>query len=127
MRIIPKKTKVSTEFFSGVSIADILVGAGGVVLIFFVVVSNLPQKLGICGGIAIVFAMLLVRIDDETNYMFLLRIIKHLSYHKSYRKMPDQADIEDDEAEYAEYIDDAESYDEPECMAGDQFVDEGVA
>jgi hypothetical protein len=41
MRIIPKKTKVSTEFFSGVSLSDILVGAVGVVLLFFVIVSTI--------------------------------------------------------------------------------------
>ena len=33
MRIIPKKTKVSTEFFRGVSLWDVLVGFFGIVLI----------------------------------------------------------------------------------------------
>ena len=86
MRIIPRKTKVATEFFTGVSLADIVVGAVGVLLVFFVIVSNLPQKIGICGGIALVFILLLVRIDTESNYMFLLRIVKHFSYYRSYRK-----------------------------------------
>jgi hypothetical protein len=130
MRIIPKKTKVSTEFFTGVSLADILVGAEGVVLLFFVVVSNLPQKLGICGGIALVFAMLLVRIDDEPNYMFLLRIIKHFSYNRYYKKMDYEEEEEAGEEEYEEeYIDDAETYYETEYAAAseNQNEDEGVA
>ena len=87
MRIIPRNTKVATEFFTGVSLSDILVGTVGVLIIFFVVVSNLPYKIGICGGIAAVFVLLLVRIDTEANYMFLLRIVKHFSYYRTYRKI----------------------------------------
>ena len=86
MRIIPRNTKVATEFFTGVSLSDILVGAIGLLLIFFVIVSNLPYKIGICGTIAMFFILLLVRIDTESNYMFLLRIVKHFSYNRSYRK-----------------------------------------
>ena len=87
MRIIPRNTKVATEFFTGVSLADILVGTVGVLIIFFVIISNLPYKIGICSGIAAVFVLLLVRIDTEANYMFLLRIVKHFSYYRSYRKV----------------------------------------
>ena len=86
MRIIPRNTKVATEFFTGVSLSDIVVGAIGVLLIFFVIISNLPYKIGICSGIAAVFVLLLVRIDTESNYMFLLRIVKHFSYYRKYRK-----------------------------------------
>lgn len=91
MRIIPKNTKVATEFFKGVSLWDVLVGAFGVGIIFFVVVSNLPYKLQICGGVTMVFVFLLVRIDEEPNYMFFLRILQHLSYIRRYRKLPDEA------------------------------------
>ena len=86
MRIIPRNTKVATEFFTGVSLSDIVVGSVGVILIFFVIISNLPYKIGICSGIAAVFVLLLVRIDTESNYMFLLRIVKHFSYYRKYRK-----------------------------------------
>ena len=87
MRIIPRNTKVATEFFTGVSLADILVGTVGVLIIFFVIISNLPYKIVICGGVAAVFVLLLVRIDTEANYMFLLRIVKHFSYYRTYRKI----------------------------------------
>lgn len=86
MRIIPRNTKVATEFFTGVSLSDIVVGSVGVILIFFVIISNLPYRIGICSGIAAVFVLLLVRIDTEANYMFLLRIVKHFSYYRKYRK-----------------------------------------
>ena len=91
MRIIPKNTKVATEFFKGVSLWDVLVGAFGVGIVFFVVVSNLPYKLQICGGVALVFVFLLVRIDEEPNYMFFLRILQHMSYIRRYRKLPKEA------------------------------------
>ena len=87
MRIIPRNTKVETEFFTGVSLADIAVGTVGVLLIFFVVISNLPYKIGICGTVVAIFVLLLVRIDTEANYMFLIRIVKHFSYYRSYRKV----------------------------------------
>ena len=87
MRIIPRKTKVATEFFTGVSLGDIVLGAIGVLLVFFIIISNLPYKIGICSVIASIFVLLLVRIDTEANYMFLLRIVKHFSYHRSYRKI----------------------------------------
>ena len=98
MRIIPRNTKVATEFFTGVSLSDILVGATGVLLIFFVIISNLPYKIGICGAIAAVFVLLLVRIDTEANYMFLLRIVKHFSYNRSYRKFQRNLFAEPEEA-----------------------------
>ena len=87
MRIIPRKTKVATEFFTGVSFGDIILGAVGILLIFFIIISNLPYKIGICSVIAAIFVLLLVRIDTESNYMFLLRIVKHFSYYRSYRKI----------------------------------------
>ena len=87
MRIIPRKTKVATEFFTGVSLGDIVVGAIGVLLVFFIIISNLPYKIGICSAIAAIFVLLLVRIDTESNYMFLFRIVKHFSYYRSYRKI----------------------------------------
>ena len=40
MRIIPRNTKVATEFFTGVSLADIVVGTVGILIIFFVIISK---------------------------------------------------------------------------------------
>ncbi len=87
MRIIPKKTKVSTEFFKGVSFADILVGFLGVLIMFFVLLSSLPYKLWIELALLFVFGLLVVRIDDEPNYMFLLQILRHISHERRYQKL----------------------------------------
>lgn len=86
MRIIPRKTKIATEFFKGLSIADILVGFFGVLVMFVVFLSALPWKLWIELGLFFVFALLLVRIDDEPNYMFLLKMLRHVSYRRSFCK-----------------------------------------
>ena len=87
MRIIPKKTKVSTEFFKGVSLADILVAFFGILIMFFVFISSLPGKLWIEGVLFFLFALLLVRIDDEPNYMLLLQLLRHFSHERRYQKL----------------------------------------
>lgn len=90
MRIIPRNTKVATEFFRGVSLTDMLVGTFGVVLVFFTIVSSLPHRMVVGGVIAFIFVLLLVRIDEESNYMFLFRILKHLSYKRHYKKLSEE-------------------------------------
>ena len=86
MRIIPKNTKVSTEFFKGVTLADMVVGFFGILIIFLIAISSLPYRGYIALGFAFVLSFSLVRIDDESNYMFFFRIIRHFSYFRSYRK-----------------------------------------
>ena len=85
MRIIPKNTKVSTEFFKGLTMADMIVGFFGILVVFLIAVSSLPYRGYIEIGFAFVLAFLLVRIDDEANYMFVFRIIRHFSYYRSYQ------------------------------------------
>lgn len=87
MRIIPKRTKVSTEFFRGVSIADILVGFFGLLTMFFVFISSLPGRLWIDLGLFFLFALLLARIDEEPNYMFMLQLLRHVSHERRFRKL----------------------------------------
>ena len=86
MRIIPKNPKVSTEFFKGVTLADMVVGFFGILVIFLIAISSLPYRGYIALGFAFVLVFLLVRIDDESNYMFFFRIIRHFSYFRSYQK-----------------------------------------
>ena len=107
MRIIPKNTKVSTEFFKGVTLADMVVGFFGVLIIFLIAISSLPYRGYIAFGFAFVLVFLLVRIDDESNYMFLFRIIRHFSYFRSYRK-PGFEYPEIEEAETEETIENME-------------------
>jgi hypothetical protein len=79
LRIIPKKAKVSLELFKGVSLGDFCVGAIGISLATLVLCSNLPWKLYIITGIAVVFILLLLAIDEDKNYVFIGHIIKHFA------------------------------------------------
>ena len=65
MRIIPKKTKVSIEFFKGVDIIDLIIGMIGIFLVAMVVMSSLPFKLPLTMVLIIIFGVLLVPIDEE--------------------------------------------------------------
>lgn len=72
MRIIPKRTKVETELFKGISIVDIIVGLFGALICVALVTSNLPYCWWIAIGVLILFVFLLLPIDDEKVYMLFL-------------------------------------------------------
>lgn len=87
MWLIPGKTKVQTEIFKGVSIVDILIGAVAIIVFVFLVLSNLPYKFPIAIGLAFVVVLLLVRIDDEPNYVFLMSLLRYFGFPRHYEKM----------------------------------------
>ena len=97
MRLIPGKTKVSTELFKGVKIMDMVVAAIAVGLIFLIISSTLPGKLYFCIGVGLIAAILLVRFDVEPNYAYILHILKYLSrnqlFLKDYKDNKKAADI----------------------------------
>ena len=86
MWLIPGKTKVQTEIFKGVSIADILIGAVSAVILFFLILSNLPFRFIIAVVHLFITALLLVRIDTEPNYIFLLHILRYIGYPRRFEK-----------------------------------------
>ncbi len=79
MRIIPKKTKVTTELFKGVSILDVIIGMLGAMMCIAVLTSNLPYKLWIVIGVLAFFVFLLMPMDDEKVYMFVYHLLLHLA------------------------------------------------
>ncbi len=87
MRIIPKKTKVETELFKGVSIIDVLVGLFGAFICVALITSNLPYKLWIAMGVLTVFVFLLMPLDDEKVYMLFIHFLRYLALP---RKMCDK-------------------------------------
>lgn len=86
MWLIPGKTKVSLEIFKGMGIVDIAICIFQIFLILMLVVSNFPLKvkLAIVVVIVVVTVLLVIRIDDEPNYQFLMHIIKHCFYPKHF-------------------------------------------
>ncbi|MDO4812495.1 MAG: ATP-binding protein [Eubacteriales bacterium] len=93
MRLIPGKTKVKMELFKGVSLGDMLIGGFSVILLLFIMTSSLPGRLYIAIGVALVAVALLLRMDGESNYAYLLRIIRHFSYPRSFERVFSDKDL----------------------------------
>ena len=85
-RLIPGKTKVHIELFRGVTIGDVIVGAIAVAMLIFVLISNLPGRLFFCLGVIVLAALLLVRLDEQPNYMFLLHILSFFGYKRRFAR-----------------------------------------
>ena len=85
-RLIPGKTKVDVELFRGVTIVDVIVGGVGIAMLIFVLISSLPYKIAVCIGVCTVTGLLLVRIDEEANYLYLLHILSHFGYNRRFEK-----------------------------------------
>ena len=83
-RLIPNKTKVSVELFRGVTIGDVIVGGIGMLMLVLVIISNLPFKLGFSIIVVALTALLLIRLDDQPNYVYLLHILSFLGYKRHF-------------------------------------------
>jgi len=96
MRIIPGKTKVGIELFRGITIADMIIGTIGFGLIVLVVASSLPAKMVFCCVIFVLFALMVVRIDDDPLYKMGLHMVLHfLAYKRHYARMIDDATLQE--------------------------------
>ena len=86
-RLIPGKTKVQIELFRGVTLGDVVICAIALAMLVFVIISSLPFKLVICIIVAAVAGLLLVRIDDQPNYMFFISILSHFGYNRRFARL----------------------------------------
>ena len=89
MKIIPRKTKVRTEFLRGITLMDIIFGVIGVVVALALFFSNFAGNLGLWFGIAwvtIVVAMYFKVADDMRLYYTLGYILRFLAQRKKYSK-----------------------------------------
>ena len=87
MRFIPRKTKVKMEFFKGITLTDILVGAIGVGGAFFFAISNLPYHWYFALAWICIIAMLFMPVDDELKlYGTIGLMIRFIAFKKKYNK-----------------------------------------
>ena len=89
MKIIPRKTKVRTEFMRGITLMDIIVGVIGIVVALALFFSNFAGNLGLWFGIAwvtVVVAMYFKVADDMRLYYTLGYILRFLAQRKKYSK-----------------------------------------
>ena len=85
-RLIPNKTKVRVELFRGVTVGDLIVSGIGLALLVFVITSNLPWRWGISIAIVGITALLLVRLDEQPNYIYFLHILSFLGYKRKFER-----------------------------------------
>ena len=90
-RLIPGKTKVKVELFRGVKVGDIVVAGIGLAMLILILISSLPHRFAFCLGVVLVAVMLLVRMDDKPNYLFLMHVIAHFAYRRRYQRSSDDA------------------------------------
>ncbi len=103
MRLIPGKSKVQVELFKGVRIADIILGVIAAALIVLLMASTVPGKFYIAMGVLLIAVALIVRLDTEPNYLYVLHVLRYFGYQKHYtrriseRELLDLAEEEDTE------------------------------
>ena len=86
MRVIPKRTKVRLELFKGVEVVDVLVGAAGIGLTISLVFSNLPGKFVLAVILGLFTIAMVVPIDDDKGYLFVLYLIRYLGRKRVFSK-----------------------------------------
>ena len=91
MRLIPGKTKVEIELFKGVTLTDIIIGLVSAILLIFVLTSTIPGKVYIIFGLILLTAGLLVRLDSEPNYVFLMHIFRHFALKRKFARASDDS------------------------------------
>lgn len=87
MRIIPGNTKVQIEIFKGITVWDLLVGAIAAIMLALIVVSTLPFKLVFAVIHVFISILLLVKLDKEPNYMYLIHILRHYGYGRHFNRL----------------------------------------
>ena len=86
-RLIPGKTKVHIELFRGITLRDVIVVVIAMAMLIFVLISNLPGKLWVCLGVALITALLLVRLDEQPNYIYFLHILTFFGYRRRFERL----------------------------------------
>lgn len=88
MRIIPKKTRVSMEFFKGIELFDILIAGIGVTMTLSILLSNLPFRWMIALIVFILFSVAIIPVEDEKAYRSAYYAVKYLMSYKVFKKKP---------------------------------------
>ncbi len=86
MRIIPGNTKVQIEIFKGVGLWDLFIAAIGAIMLTLILVSTLPFKYVFAVIHFFIVALLLIRLDKEPNYLYLLHIIRHFAFSRRFER-----------------------------------------
>jgi len=87
MRLIPGQTKVQIEIFKGVTLWDLLVGAIQLIILALIFSSSLPFKPVFIAFVLVMAVLLIARMDNQPNYMYLLYIIRHFAFRRRFNRL----------------------------------------
>lgn len=91
MRIIPKKTRVSMEFFKGIERLDIIIACVGVTLTLALCCYPIsPSGWGAALIMFILFAASIIPVENEKAYKTVYYGIKYAMSYKTFRKNPEK-------------------------------------
>ena len=76
------------EFFKGIEIPDVLVGTVGITIVISVLFSNLPYRMGIALGIAVLFGASIIPIDGDKGYRLIYNVLKYLARYRIFKEEP---------------------------------------
>ncbi|MGN0132509.1 MAG: VirB4 family type IV secretion system protein [Lachnospiraceae bacterium] len=76
------------EFFKGIEIPDVLVGTVGISIVISVLFSNLPYRMGIALGIAVLFGASIIPIDGDKGYRMIYNVLKYLARYRIFKEEP---------------------------------------
>lgn len=76
------------EFFKGIEIPDVLVGTVGITIVISVLFSNLPYRMGIALGIAVLFGASIIPIDGDKGYRLIYNVLKYLARYRVFKEEP---------------------------------------
>ncbi|MBE6984068.1 MAG: PrgI family protein [Ruminococcaceae bacterium] len=90
-RLIPDKAKSKNEIYRGMTLTDLIIGTIAFLMIVFVAISALPLKLLIILAVIVITVLLLIRIDMQPNYIYVLHFLRHFVLnHRFARDVSDE-------------------------------------
>ena len=84
MRLIPKKSKIGTSIFRGLSLRDILAMIVMIVLAFAILLSNLPGKWYVLVFYVVLCLMMMIGDCERRAYGEIYQLIKFAVSEKTY-------------------------------------------
>ena len=89
-RLIPKKTKVKTQFFKGFTLTDILIGLVALVVVALLMMNNVMQtgvKIGLSVVVFFIAVLLFMEVSPETRlYNTIIDAFRYMFGVKTFNK-----------------------------------------
>ena len=86
-RLIPRKTKVQTQFFRNYTIVDAVIALGFIILLALTAMSGLSFRWWICGALVIVFVLLMITVSPNTKlYQAIWYLLRFGFGRRNYKK-----------------------------------------